>query len=87
MDKTRRALFRCDLAFKNEINAYCHLIPMLKNFSNNNLPYPNCLFAGCDDDGEIIAMEDLKQRGYKMMNRLQGLDFDHCTTTLKVCTF
>lgn len=84
VDKKRRELFRCDHAFENEIAAYCHLIPVLKAFSNDNLPYPNCLFAGSDEAGEIIAMEDLSPHGYRMANRLQGLDFEHCSLVLKV---
>jgi Ecdysteroid kinase-like family len=84
VDQARRELFRCDPAFENEIAAYRHLMPVLKKFSNNNLPYPSCLFAGHDQDGEIIAMEDLSEQGYTMANRLQGLDFEHCALVLKV---
>lgn len=84
LDAKRRELFRCDSAFENEIAAYCHLIPVLKKFSNDNLPYPNCLFAGSDGTGEIIAMEDLSQDGYQMANRINGLDFEHCSLVLKV---
>lgn len=84
LDKKRRELFRCDYAFANEIAAYCHLMPVLKTFSHDSLPYPNCLFAGCDEAGEIIAMEDLTHHGYKMVNRQQGLDFEHCSVVLKV---
>lgn len=83
-DIKRRELFRCDNAFTNEIAAYCHLIPVLKTFSNDSLPYPNCLFAGCDDRGEIIAMEDLSRHGYQMANRVQGLDFEHCSLVMRV---
>lgn len=85
-DAKRRELFRCDAAFENEIAAYCHLIPVLKKFSNDNLPYPNCFFAGSDGAGkEIIAMEDLSQDGmYRMANRIQGLDFEHCSLVLRV---
>lgn len=85
LDAKRRELFRCDSAFENEIAAYTYLIPVLKKFSNDNLPYPNCLFAGSDGAGEeIIAMEDLTQDGYRMANRIQGLDFEHCSLVLKV---
>lgn len=85
VDERRRELFRCDYAFTNEIAAYCYLIPVLKDFSNNNLPYPNCLFAGRDAHGdELIAMEDLIQDGYVMANRLKGLDFEHCSLVLRV---
>lgn len=84
LDKKRRELFRCDYAFANEIAAYCHLIPVLKNFTIETLPYPECLFAGCDEAGEIIAMEDLTQTNYQMVKRQQGLDFEHCSVVLKV---
>lgn len=83
-DEKQREMFRCDQAFTNEIAAYRFLIPVLKTFSNDNLPYPKCLFAGCDKEGEIICMEDLCQDGYKMANRIQGLDFEHCALTLRV---
>ena len=83
-DAKRRELFRCDKAFENEIAAYSYLIPVLKKFSNDNLPYPQLLFAGKDSLGEIIAMEDLSQQGYKMANRIEGLDFEHCSLALKV---
>lgn len=83
-DAKRRELFRCNAAFQNEIAAYCHLIPVLKKFSNDNLPYPNCFFAGSDSAGEIIAMQDLSQDGYIMANRTRGLDFEHCSLVLKV---
>jgi hypothetical protein len=58
-------------------------ITVLNKFSNNNLPYPNCLFAGEDRNGEIIAMEDLCKDGYIMANRKDGLDLEHCTLVLK----
>jgi hypothetical protein len=83
-DKKRRELFRCDTAFENEITAYLELIPVLKKFSNDNLPYPKLLFAGRDKMGEIIAMEDLSQDGYRMANRIEGLNFEHCALALKV---
>jgi Ecdysteroid kinase-like family len=59
-------------------------MPMMKEFTNDNLPYPRCLFAGHDHAGEIIAMEDLSVQGYTMANRVQGLDFEHCALVMKV---
>lgn len=85
VDERQRELFRCEYAFTNEIAAYCYLIPVLKDFSNNNLPYPNCLYAGRDNAGQdLIAMDDLLQDGYVMANRLKGLDFEHCSLVLRV---
>lgn len=84
VDRARRELFRCDAAFKNEISAYCHIVPVLKRFSNNNLPLPNNFFAGCDNEGELIVLEDLAQKGLKMVNRLDGFDFQHSSVVMRV---
>lgn len=84
---TRRQLFNCDQAFNNEINAYVHVVPKLLNFANRSglrIPLARCLFAGVDDNGEIIMLEDLKPLGYKMANRIKGLDYSHCKIVLQV---
>ena len=81
---TRRQLFRCDKAFNNEISVYCHVVPILKQFSNNRIPFANCLYAGSDAQGEIIALDDLQQFGYRMANRLKGLDYSHCKVVMQV---
>ncbi|KAG4073260.1 hypothetical protein HA402_008606 [Bradysia odoriphaga] len=75
---SRRQLFRCDEAFENEIAAYCHLIPVFREHYPHQVPYPLCFFAGKDNDGEVVILEDLCESGYKMVNRLKGLDYDHC---------
>ncbi|XP_055383775.1 uncharacterized protein LOC129613650 [Condylostylus longicornis] len=80
--KSRRELYRCDEAFNNEINAYKYVIPMLENYCNRQF-LPKCFFAGNDENGEIIVLEDLKQLGFKMKNRLIALDFDHCVLVMK----
>lgn len=90
--KTRRELFRCDEAFANEITAYCQLVPVLKKFCRDSIPVPVCLFAGTDLLGDIVVLEDLNRQGFKMRNRLKGLDFEHCRVVMKVsgfylCTF
>ena len=83
--KSRRELFRCDEAFANEIAAYCQLVPVLKKFCKDNIPVPMCLFAGTDSFGDIVVLEDLNRQGFKMRNRLKGLDFEHCRVVMKVC--
>ncbi|KAL5293109.1 hypothetical protein ACFFRR_011718 [Megaselia abdita] len=80
---SRRQLYRCDEAFKNEISAYNHVIPLLKQYSGKDSPFPICFFAGHDSDGEIIILDDLKQLGFQMKNRLDDMDFEHCTVVMK----
>lgn len=85
---SRRELFRCDEAFENEIAAYCHVIPVFRKNFPQQVPYPICLFAGKDIDGEVVVLEDLCETGYKMVNRLKGLDYDHCKIVVQVrCVF
>lgn len=49
------------------------------------LPIPRCLFAGCDAAGELIVLEDLRAGGFRMVDRLQGLDFAHARLVMQVC--
>lgn len=82
---SRRQLFRCDEAFINEIAAYCNLIPIFRQFATkSHVPYPQCLFAGTDNDGEVVVLEDLRVAGYQMVDRLKGLDYDHCKVVMQV---
>lgn len=83
----RRKLFRCDQAFANEIDAYRNVVPKLYEFAQlvqQPLPFVDCLYAGSDNVGEIIVLEDLKPLGYQMANRLKGLDYHHCKIVLQV---
>jgi hypothetical protein len=82
-DEQRRVAWRCDYAFKNEIDAYMYLIPELKKFTKK-ITYPRCYFGGIDEYGEIIMMEDLTQKGYQMKSRIDGLDYAHCVAVMKV---
>lgn len=81
---SRRQLFRCNEAFSNEISAYCHLISTFRTFTKGMVPYPQCIFAGYDDHGDAVILEDLRQSGYRMVNRLKGLDYEHCKIVMKV---
>lgn len=82
----RRQLFRCDVAFLNEVAVYSHVIPCLRRFiaSRSHLPLPQCLFAGRDAQGDLIALEDLVPSGHRMANRLKGLDYSHCKIVMQV---
>ncbi|XP_073840335.1 uncharacterized protein isoform X2 [Musca autumnalis] len=79
---SRRQLYRCDEAFCNEIMAYNHVIPLLDRYMSESV-FPKCFYAGQDDVGEIIVLEDLKEFGYRMQNRLTGLDLNFCELVMK----
>lgn len=80
-------MFRADRAFANEIIAYTKVMPQFHQFADSielPIPFVNCLFAGNDDDGDLIVLDDLKPFGYRMANRLKGLDYTHCKIALQV---
>lgn len=86
----RRQLFRADRAFANEIIAYTKVMPQFHRFADSidlPIPFVNCLFAGNDDAGDLIVVDDLKPFGFRMANRLKGLDYTHCKIALQVCIF
>ncbi|XP_022213685.2 uncharacterized protein LOC111068501 [Drosophila obscura] len=83
---SRRQLYRCEEAFSNEINAYRHLVPLLRRYSQQSL-FPLCHIAESHDQSEtgepIIVLQDLKALGYRMRNRLEGLELGHCLLVMK----
>lgn len=85
----RRKLFRADKAFANEIIAYTKVMPQFYRFAENihrHIPFVDCLFAGTDENNDdLIILEDLKPFGYRMANRLKGLDYKQCKIVLQVC--
>lgn len=84
----RRELFRADRAFANEITSYTKVMPDFHRFADSialSIPFVNCLFAGNDEAGEdLIVLDDLKPYGFRMANRLKGLDYTHCKIALQV---
>ncbi|XP_065360674.1 uncharacterized protein LOC135954430 [Calliphora vicina] len=79
---SRRQLYRCDEAFCNEINAYNHIVPLLEQYMTETI-FPKCYYAGHDDMGEIIVLEDLKEIDFRMQNRLAGLELNYCELVMK----
>ncbi|XP_002028025.2 uncharacterized protein LOC6602998 isoform X1 [Drosophila persimilis] len=83
---SRRQLYRCEEAFSNEINAYRHLVPLLRRYSQQPL-FPLCHIAESHDQSEtgepIIVLQDLKALGYRMKDRLDGLELEHCLLVMK----
>lgn len=79
----RRKLFRADEAFANEINAYTALVPVLRKFSRDRLPFPACVYAGADAEGDLIVLEDLWRSGFRMVDRRKCLSYRQCRTVLR----
>ncbi|XP_017071879.1 uncharacterized protein LOC108108350 [Drosophila eugracilis] len=85
---SRRQLYRCEEAFSNEISAYRHLTPLLNAHSRHQL-FPVCHIAESQDrrdpeGGEpIIVLQDLKALGFRMRDRLAGLELNDCLLVMK----
>ncbi|XP_065076127.1 uncharacterized protein LOC135699743 [Ochlerotatus camptorhynchus] len=79
----RRKLFRADEAFANEIIAYGQLVPIMKPFSSNRLPFPVCHYADTDAEGDLIVLEDLRSSEFYMVDRRKNLSYRQCRTVLK----
>ncbi|XP_019551814.3 uncharacterized protein LOC109421739 [Aedes albopictus] len=79
----RRKLFRADEAFANEINAYAQLVPVMRRFSQDRLPFPVCHYAGKDTEGDLIVMEDLTCSGFYMVDRRRNLSYRQCRMVLE----
>ncbi|XP_030372303.1 uncharacterized protein LOC115622497 [Scaptodrosophila lebanonensis] len=85
---SRRQLYRCEEAFSNEINAYRHVVPLLRRYSKQQL-FPYCHIADTHDreqgtSGEpIIVLQDLKTLGFHMQNRIAGLELRQCLLVMK----
>ncbi|XP_062564702.1 uncharacterized protein LOC134227326 [Armigeres subalbatus] len=83
LNPQRRKLFRSDEAFANEITVYDQLIPVMKRFSQDRLPFPVCHYAGKDSEGDLIVMEDLTYCGFHMVDRRQNLSYRQCRTVVE----
>lgn len=73
--------------FEKECKFYLKLVPelnrKLENAGQTLLRVPRC-FHGClEHDREMIFLEDLRPRGFKMFDRKKGLDVAHATLILQ----
>lgn len=86
-DKVRRELFHTSKVFVNEIYAYDVMLPaMLKFQTEKSVPkdvgffrFPKCYgtFADPEAGDFAIVLEDLRETGYQMWNKLDTLDYAH----------
>ena len=67
--------------FEKEIGFYKTLLPLLNSelvrANERELRVPSCYHCVETDKDEVIYLEDLRQLGYKMLDRKKGLDKEH----------
>ncbi|ETN60259.1 CHKov1 [Anopheles darlingi] len=72
--------------FPKEIAMYTEVLPAFERLYRERgveVAFgPRCL-KHCSQPTDIIVMEDLKDRGYRMANRREGLDMEHCKKLLR----
>lgn len=69
-------------AFKKEVGFYTEILQELIRFGVS-LPYAVCYHGRTDDVNDFVVLEDLSKSEYRLVNRRNGLDFEHCAVTLK----
>ncbi|XP_025410426.1 uncharacterized protein LOC112683561 [Sipha flava] len=84
-NKQTRSKYKSEMLFNNEmtfyVKSYTALMEYqeLKRFTDTFNSVPKCYFARSD----IIVLEDMRCKGFTMLDRKKGLDFDHCKAILR----
>lgn len=86
-DKVRRELFHTNRVFMNEIYAYDVMLPAMVKFQQDRavpkevgfFRFPKCYgtFADPEAGDFAIVLEDLREAGYEMWDKLETLDYAH----------
>ncbi|XP_045114530.1 uncharacterized protein LOC123506480 isoform X1 [Portunus trituberculatus] len=75
------------ILFEKECNFFLDIAPqinsVLKEIGHTEINVPKCFHASLEEGKEVIFLEDLRARGYKMADRKQGLDKAHTTLVLR----
>ncbi|XP_049960540.1 uncharacterized protein LOC126481084 isoform X2 [Schistocerca serialis cubense] len=84
-DPEQRQVFKSDLLFRNEVAFYTEALPALLEFQREAggggawRGVARCLLAR----GDLLVLEDLAERGFRMADRRRGLDAAHCGAALR----
>ncbi|XP_046834812.1 uncharacterized protein LOC124431225 [Vespa crabro] len=81
--KERREAFKSELLFRNEVAFYTYVWPALNQMQLNGKKVFNGIVKVYAARADLIAMEDLRERGFKMADRRKGLKFEHLKLVLK----
>lgn len=81
--RERREAFKSELLFRNEVAFYTNLWPALNKLQANGRKVFGGVAKIYAARIDLIAMEDLRVRGFKMADRRKGLQLDHLKRVLK----
>jgi Ecdysteroid kinase-like family len=89
-NKEFRDALKCYKFVKNEEAFYSLVVPSMNSFwqdaaknKNNQLPTAQYYYSCSDDKNDVLVLEDLRERGFTMADRMNGLDFDHCLLVMQ----
>lgn len=91
-NKARRETMGMNV-FEREVTAYNEILPMFQKFQLDKglkpgqgfVSFPKCYYASFDKekDEAVIIMEDIRRKGYKMLNKYKTVDFEHAKAVLE----
>lgn len=81
--KKHREAFKSELLFRNEVVFYTHVWPALNKLQSNNKKVFNGVPKIYAARADLIAMEDLREKGFKMADRQKGLEVENLKLVLK----
>lgn len=91
-NKTRREQMGMNV-FEREVTVYNEILPMFQKFQLDKglkpgqgfVSFPKCYYASYDKekDEAVIIMEDIRKKGFKMLNKYKTIDFPHATAVLE----
>lgn len=81
--QAHREYYKSELLFRNEVAFYNHVWPAFQELQKNGRK----VFGGVADvyiaQSDLIAMEDLKRKGYVMADRRKGLEIERLKLVLE----
>lgn len=81
--REHREAFKSELLFQNEVAFYTYVWPALNELQKNGRKVFGGVAKIYAARIDIIAMEDLRERGFKMADRRKGLQLEHLKRALK----
>lgn len=81
-----RQWMKLEEQFYNEVFAYENILPLLdvNSIVNDLFPVYYCGFcSGSSPEDDVIVLEDLKPKGFKMSKEIIRLDYHHCAVALR----
>lgn len=79
--------------FEREVVVYNEILPMFQKFQQDKglkpgqgfVSFPKCYYASYDKekDEAVVIMEDIRKKGFKMLNKYKTLDYPHAQAVLE----